>query len=220
MTIALILALFTQTDGRSREVPHDERQSVEIRLSVADATRHRACVVTFPEDSIDAIVASWNEGDLSIERRRDSLFLKLLRKAEGDLHVVGASGTLYRLYLKPVESEADGRVGIVKPAEAKRKGVNSLDLARVMRRGEAPDWASVRSSAAVLRRTDRSELTCRYIYETTHYLGYVVDLKNLDSEAIRVDPSRFVARDLILVGSREMSVEPGASTRLYLVFWR
>jgi hypothetical protein len=217
----LMLVVLAQGEGRAREVVFDEARAVEVRLAVADASRHATCVVTFPEESIQAIVASWSEGDLSLERRRENLFLKLFKKVEGDLHVVGASGTLYRLYLRPVESDADTRVRIVKPAAVKKAGaVTSLELVRAMRRGEAPEWASVRSCERPVAKSQVAEYVCRWVYEATHYTGYVVELRNLTDQAVRVDPSRFAGRDLVLIGSREMVVKPGGSTYLYLVLWR
>jgi hypothetical protein len=219
MRWTLLLLLWGQ-DGASRDVPFDERRSVEIRLAVADASHHAACVVTFPEESIEAIVASWNEADLSLERRRENLFLKLLRKAEGDLHVVGASGTLYRLYLRPAGGAADGRVRIVKSAEAKRAAVTSLDLVRAMRRGEAPAWATVRSSELKLGTAGGCDYVARFVYEATHYAGFVIEVANRTEGAVRIDPSKFVSKDLVLVGAREMVAGPGKSTLLYAVFWR
>jgi hypothetical protein len=217
----LMLAVLAQGEGKAREVVFDESRAVEVRLAVADASRHATCVVAFPEESIEAIVASWNEGDLSLERRRENLFLKLFKKVEGDLHVVGASGTLYRLYLRPVEADADTRVRIVKPAAARKAAaVTSLELVRAMRRGEAPEWASVRSCERSVSKGERAEYVCRFVYEATHYVGYVVELRNVSGEPVRVDPSRFVGRDLVLVGAREMVVPAGASTLLYLVLWR
>ncbi len=219
MKYFLLLMLLPQ-DGRSREVAYDERRTVEIRLAVADADHHTACVITFPEDSIEAIVASWNEGDISLERRRDRLFVKLLRKVEGDLHVVGSSGTLYRLYLRPAAKEVDGHVRIVKPASEKRAAITSLELVRAMRRGAAPDWASVQSGETPLGSAGGCDYIGRYVYEATHYVGFVVELKNKADGTRRVDPSRFVAKGLVLVGARETVVEAGKSTLLYLVFWR
>ena len=219
MRWTLVLLLIGQ-EGKAREVAHDERRTVEVRLAVADAAHHAACVVTFPEESIEAIVASWNEDDLSLERRRENLFLKLLKKVEGDLHVIGASGTLYRLYLRPAEGEADARVRIVKPAETRRGTVTSLELVRAMRRGEAPEWATVKSCEMKVGMAGGCDYVARFVYEATHYAGFVIEVMNLTDGSRRIDPSKFVAKDLVLVGAREMVVAPGKSTLLYAVFWR
>ena len=216
----LLLLMLAPQDGKSREVVYDERHSVEIRLPIADAEHHAACVITFPEDSIEAIVASWNEGDISLERRRECLFVKLLKKVEGDLHVVGASGTLYRLYLRPGVKDVDAHVRIVKPATEKRAAMTSIELVRAMRRGAAPDWATVKNCETPLGSAGGCDYVGRYVYEATHYVGFVVELVNKADGPRRVDPSKFVAKDLVLVGARETVVDAGKSTLLYLVFWR
>jgi hypothetical protein len=218
--LLIVLLAAPLQEGRAREVVHDERRAVEIRLLVADANRHAACVIAFPEDSIEAIVASWNEGDLSLERRRENLFVKLLRKAEGDLHVIGASGTLYRLYLKPVEADADARVRIVKPAEAKRAKVASLELVRAMRRGTAPEWAAVRACDVNVGTAMGCEFTARLVYDATHYSGFVIEAANRTKAPVHLDPSKFVAKDLVLIGARETLIEAGGTTLVYAVFWR
>lgn len=59
-----------------------------------------------------------------------------------------------------------------------------------------------------------------YVYETTAYRGYVARVENVSAAPLRLDPSRFVARDLVLTGAREMLLAPGEKTLLYLVFWK
>ena len=113
--IALLCILLQE----AREVFLTDRP-VEVRVPVSSEKEHRASVVSFPEESLEMLVAGWNEADLSVERKRENLFIKLLRKAEGDLHVLGASGTLYRLSLKPTEGPYDGHVRILAPREKKK----------------------------------------------------------------------------------------------------
>lgn len=218
MTI-LIVSLLAQA-APARNVAHDETRAIELRLVVASGERHDACVVTFPEDGLDSIVASWSEGDLSLERRGANLFVKLLRRVEGDLHVIGASGVLYRLRIVAVEADGDARVRITRPAADARPPAPTLDLVRAMRRGEVPDGVAVRASGAAIARTGQAEWTCLYVYEATSRLGYVLEVKNMGEAALRVDPSRFVSDDLLCVGARELSVPAGGSTRVYLVLRR
>lgn len=199
-----------------REVIYTDR-TVEIAVPVAGEAKHVSTVVSFPEDSLEALVAGWNEEDLSVERRRDRLFLKLLRRAEGDLHVVGSSGTLYRLYLRPADGAADGHVRIVRPS-APRSLPNAFDLIRAMRTSQIPEGVTARRASTELARSDRFVLTTRTVYDTPSYRGYVVLLENVGSETVRIDPSRFSGEGLDLIGAREMVVEPKRSTLVYLVY--
>ena len=48
--------------------------------------------------------------------------------------------------------------------------------------------------------------------------GFVVRVENVSGDTQRLDPSRFVGKDLLLAGSREMLLKPGEKTLLYLVF--
>jgi len=115
--VTVLILLFLAQD--SREVFASDRP-VEVRVPVSTEAQHRATVVSFPEESLEALIAGWNEGDLSIERRRENLFIKLLRKAQGDVHVLGASGALYRLRIVPADDAYDGHVRILAPKGPKR----------------------------------------------------------------------------------------------------
>ncbi len=210
--VALVLAL-----QEAREVVLSDRP-VEVRVPVSSETRHRATVVTFPEESLEALVAGWNEADLSVERRREKLFLKLLRKTEGDLHVMGGSGTLYRLAIRAAEGAYDGHVRIVAPRERDRGTPAPLELIRAMRLGRLPAEGTVlRSDASVAAAAGLAARTA-FVYETDAFRGYVLRVENASARAQRLDPSRFVGKGLVLAGAREMLLEPGAKTVLYLVF--
>lgn len=211
----IALLAFLQ-EARTREVAFTDRP-IEILVSVAGDARHVSTVVSFPEESLEALVAGWNEEDLSLERRRDRLFVKLLRRAEGDLHVLGASGTLYRLYVRPAERVFDGHVRVTRPAkEASRPG--AVDLLRAMRTARPPEGTAVRRCSGVVHRGARATLTARYVYDTDFHRGYVLELENTAAEAMRVDLSRFSGEGLELVGARSLVVEAGGRTQVYLVF--
>jgi type IV secretory pathway VirB9-like protein len=218
----LLMMLAQSAPGRTREVVYDPSRSIEIRPAVSDASHHVTCVVTFPEESIETLVAAWNEADLSIERKRDHLFIKLFRPVEGDLHVLGAGGTLYRLYIKAAEGEPDAQVRIVRPAEAAAKrSPAALELVRAMRLARPPETVSVRRAPNdVLFRAGSAEARARWVYESTHYTGYVVEVANGGESAVHLDPRCFAGRDLVLVGVRESVVPARSKTLLYLVFWR
>lgn len=213
----LVCCLFGQ-EGRVREVAFTER-TVEIAVPLSGESRHVSTVVSFPEDSLEALVAGWNEDDLSLERRQDRLFIKLLRKAEGDLHVVGASGTLYRLYVRPADGVYDAHVRIVRPA-AERSRPGSIDLIRSMRVAQVPPGLTARRASGRIHRGPGTVLTARYVYDSDFHRGYVLSLENVSAEPLQIDLSRYSGEGLDLVGARDLRVEPGAETLLYLVFWK
>lgn len=218
MRIFVLASLLVCQEGRVREVPFSER-TVEIRVPVSTDARHVSTVVSFPEDSLEALVAGWNEEDLSLERRRDRLFVKLLRKAEGDLHVVGASGTLYRLYIRPADEDYDAHVRIVRPT-AERSRLTSIDLIRAMRISQVPEGVTARSGSGVVYRSPEMVLSARYVYDADFHRGYVLALDNGTASPLLLDLSRFSGDGLDLVGARDLRVEPQGSTLLYFVFWK
>lgn len=212
---SLLALLFLQS---ARDLYAADRP-IEVRVPVATETQHRATVVTFPEESLEALVAGWNESDLSVERRRENLFIKLLRRAEGDLHVLGASGTLYRLILKPAEGAYDGHVRLHVPKDKVRATPEPVDLIRAMRLGRLPAEGAVLKAAEPLYGSPEISARLAYVYESRGYRGFVVRVENVSSEPQRLDPSRFVGRNLVLVGAQEMLLKPGERSLLYLVFW-
>ena len=215
MTAFLLLMALQE----AREVLASDRP-IEVRVPVSTDAQHQASVVTFPEESLEALVAGWNESDLSIERRRENLFIKLLRCAKGDVHVLGASGALYRLSVVPADGAYDGHVRILAPKEPKRSAPESLDLIRAMRLGRRPaDGTVLRADHAVYTSPEISARLA-YVYESTSYRGYVVRMENVGTSPHRLDPSRFLSKDLVLVGARELLLPPGEKTLLYLVFWK
>lgn len=214
--MSVILALALQ---ETREVIASDRP-LEVRVPVATDAQHRATVLTFPEESLEALVAGWNEGELSLERRRENLFLKLLKKAQGDVHVLGASGALYRLRVLPAEDSYDGHVRILAPKETRREASEALDLIRAMRLGRRPPQGTVLRCDQRLYGSPEWSARAAYVYESQAYRGFVVRVENVSSKPVRLDPSRFVSRDLVLIGARELMLSPGEKSLLYLVFWK
>jgi len=214
--IGLLLALCLQS---TRDVIASDRP-VEVSVPVSTDTQHRATVVSFPEESLEALVAGWNENDLSIERRRENLFIKLLRKAQGDVSVLGGSGALYRLTLVPADGPYDGHVRILAAKETKRGAPESLDLLRAMRLGRRPIEGTVLRSDLEIETSSEWSLRVVYVYETSAYRGYVARIGNVSAASVRLDPSRFVSRNLVLCAARELLLAPGEKTLLYLVFWK
>jgi hypothetical protein len=212
---ALVLALLQE----ARDVVASDRP-VEVRVAVSTEKEHRTTVVSFPEESLEALVAGWNEADLSVERRKENLFLKLLRRAEGDLHVLGASGTLYRLAIRPADGPGDGRVNIVLPRERRGGVPEPVELIRAMRLARRPAGATVLRADAPLYASPEFAARLAYVYDTASFRGYVARVENVSAEPLRLDPSRLAGRDLVLAGARELLLRPGEKTLLYLVFWK
>jgi hypothetical protein len=213
---ALLLLLVLQD---AREVYASDRP-IEVRVPVSTETDHRATVVTFPEEALEALVAGWNEADLSIERRRENLFIKLLRSTKGDIHVMGASGALYRLALKPADGLYDGHVRILAPKDQKRALPEPVELIRAMRLGRRPAEGTVFRSEQVLQASPELSARVAYVYDSPAHRGYVVRIENVSAAPQRLDPSRFLSKELVLAGAKEMLLSPGQKTVLYLVFWK
>ena len=203
----------------TREVFLSDRP-IELRVPVTTDARHPATVVTFPEESLEALVAGWNEGDLSVERRRQNLFVKLLRRSEGDLHVLGASGMLYRLAVRPSEGAYDGQVRILPPAASGRTEPEPVELLRAMRLGRVPARGTVLRAEEAVYESPEIAARMAYVYDAPSYRGFVVRVENVSARSQSLDPSRFVGRDLVLVGARDLLLRPGERTLLYLVFWK
>jgi hypothetical protein len=215
MSILILAAAFLAQD---RQVAFEEGRAIDVRPALASPDRHATCVVTFPEESIEAMVAAWNEADLSVEQKRNLLFLKLLRPATGDLHVLGSSGTLYRLAIAP---GSDSAVRIARPAATSAEAPPALEFVRALRLGRLPpDARARRGGDAVLFRLGATEMRCKIVVESAAYAGYILEVRNGGDTPHRIDPSKLRGTDLVLIGAREHVVPPRGSTLLYLVFAR
>lgn len=212
-------------------------QSIILNVAYSARAALVTCV-TFPEKSLKSIVAAWPESSVSLEHSGGNLFVKLLQEREGNVDVVGASGGLYRLYVKPTtagpydetleiavaakETSLDGEMQ-PRPISAGARSA-ALDLIVAMRRGEVPDGALVSAGPdhAVSASSHRAaEMFIRLVYELDGFVGYVVELRNRSESEVSLDLSRYQQSDgllLLLIGAREMSVPPGGATLLYLVF--
>lgn len=202
---------------------------LKLRVPISNDSRHLMTAVTFSEESIQGIVQGWTEGDISLDHKKGTLYIKLLKAAEGHVHVVGASGTPYMLYIIPVDGaktyDAEIYIEKEKKPEASMvragKPIGSLELVRAMRLGIVPENGTVKKGDdRVVFKTEKLVATLAFKYETVSYAGYVLDVADISSSIVALDLSRFSAPGLVLVGAREMTVEPGQSTRIYLVFWK
>jgi hypothetical protein len=218
------------------------REGAEIRLRVplATETHEVMCAVSFPESAIRSAVTGWGESTLTAVQKGNFLFLRLSKRAEGQLNVIGESGTHYLLYLEAVDAKApdgyDAFVKIVrppppeegasprKPANAERpKPKGALDLIRAMRLGDRREGTRVlRAKGEVVHSSADVELRLLFVYQSSSYVGRIYEVRNLSGRKLALDASRFRAAgdDLVLSGLRENVIPPGGVSRLYTVFWR
>lgn len=218
--------------GLSRTVTLSDGQTSEIRVRVSKPGKTVLTAVTFPAP-IREIVSAWSEKDLSVEHSGERLFVKLLASSQGHLDAILTSGRHVRLYVVPVKDEdlydaavlvRDDKAGAVGDPNAGTgpRGAGSLELVRAMRLGEVPSDVTVRKGGgARLFATSDVEATLSWVYEAAFFRGYIVRIANISTTvAYEVDLPRIHAEDLVLVGARNLVVEPGSFTYLYLVYWK
>jgi hypothetical protein len=218
--------------GLSRTVTLGEGQTSEVRVRVSKPQKTVLTAVTFPAP-IREIVSAWNEKDLSVEHSGERLFIKLLTPSQGHLDAILTTGRHLRLYVVPVKDEDlyDAAVLIQTPGapgagdgngRAEPRGAGSLDLVRAMRLGDIPAGMTVRKGGGVrLFGSPDVEAKLAWVYESAFYRGYVVRLENASATtAYEIDLPRIHAEDLVLVGARNLVVDPASFTYLYLVFWK
>jgi hypothetical protein len=192
--------------------------------------------VAFPEEAIEAAITGWGEGEITAVQKRGLLFLRLAKKSEGQLNVLGASGTHYLLYLVGVEDPSpdayDGYVRISRdaarpgdpiPRPKEKRPVASLELIQAMRLGLRSEGAKIlRANRELAYESEAIEIRLLYVYDAGSYSGHIYEVTNRTKLRQAVDASRLRAKGarLILSGLRENLLEPGAVTRLYAVFWK
>jgi hypothetical protein len=218
------------------------KEGVEIRLRVplATETHEVMCAVSFPESAIRSAVTGWGESTLTAIQKGNFLFLRLSKRTEGQLNVIGESGTHYLLYIEAVDAKAPGGydafVKIVRPptateaeparklARAERpKPKGALDLIRSMRLGDRREGTRIlRAKSELIYSSPDVELRLLFVYQASSYIGRVYEVRNLSGRKLALDASRFRAAgdDLVLSGLRENVIPPGGVSRLYTVFWR
>lgn len=215
--------------GVMRQAPLVDGGTVELRVRVSEPKKTILTAVAFPT-AIRNIVSAWNEKDLSIDQAGNRLFLKLLASAQGHLDVLLEGDRLVRLYLTPVKDDVpyDAVVQVLLHGPSETAGPRplrasgALELARAMRLGEIPPGITVRKADGILLlETPNVEATLAWVYDGTHFRGYIVKLSNSSRHTgYEVDLPRFHAEDLVLVGARNLVLEPRSFTYLYLVFWK
>jgi len=217
-----------------------EGVTIRIRVPLATESHEVMSAVAFPETGIQAAVTGWGQNTLTAIQKGNFLFLRLGRKSEGQLNVIGESGTHYLLYLDAADardpSGYDPYVKIVRPGEPSKpsgkpreagpdrgKPRGALDLIRSMRLGEPREGARIlRAKGEVLYSGYDVEIRLLFVYEESSTVGRVYEVRNLSGRKLALDASRFRAAEgaLILSALRENVIPPGGVSRLYTVFWR
>ena len=225
------------TEPSSRTVEWKEGVAIPVRVPVATPAREFMTTLVFPEETIETAITGWGEGDITAVQKRGLLFLRLMRKSEGQLNVIGGSGTHYLLYIKGVGSpepeEYDAYIKIRKRDEAKAADAipkrqnarpsGSLELLQAMRLGLRPEGVRIlRAKRELAYESTALEVRLVYVYDAPSYRGMVYDVRNTSGERQSVDASRLRGRSttLILSALRENVLEPKTTTRLYAVIWK
>lgn len=221
-----------------------EGAEIRLRVPLATETHEVMCAVSFPETAIRSAVTGWGEGTLTSVQKGNFLFLRLSKRVEGQLNVIGESGTHYLLYLEAVDAKPmgaapvgyDAFVKIVRPLPAgggeavrtlvkgeRPKPKGALDLIRAMRLGTPRESTRIlRAKGELVYSSSDVELRLLYVYQSSSYVGRIYEVRNLTDRKLALDASRFRAAgdDLVLSGLRENVIPPGGVSRLYTIFWR
>ncbi len=222
---------------RRRTVEWKEGVSIPVRVPVASPAREFMTTLAFPEDSIETAITGWKDGDITAVQKRGLLFLRLAKKSEGQLSVIGGSGTHYLLHLRGIENPESGTfddyLKIVKkeetrptdplPKRATHRPSGALDLLQAMRLGLHPEGARIlRAKHELAYESPSLEIRLVYVYDAQTYRGMIYEIKNRTDERQAVDSSHLRGQGtaLILTALRENVVAPQGTTRLYAVTWK
>lgn len=210
---------------------------IPVRVPLSAPGHEFMTTVSFPEESIETAITGWGEGDLTAIPMRGLLFLRLARKSEGQLNVIGGSGTHYLFYLKAVETaEPDSYDTYVKirkkedaskadalPKRENHRPSGALELLQAMRLGLHPENVKIlRAKNELAFESPFLEVRLLYVYEAQSYRGMIFEVKNPTPERQAVDASRFRGKgsSLILTALKENVLEPKSITRLYALTWK
>ncbi len=219
------------------QVEWREGATILVRVPVFSPGRELMTTLAFPEDSIETAVTGWPESEITAIQKRGLLFLRLAKPSEGQLNVIGGSGTHYLFYLTGVAGvDADAYDSYVRiqrketspkadalPKRQSRRPSGALELLQAMRQGLRPEGAKVlRAKRELAFESTSLEIRLLYAYDTQSYRGYIYEVRNTSSDRLSVDASRLHGKGtaLVLSALRENLLEPRAVTRLYAVTWK
>ncbi len=224
------------TPAATRTVEWREGQAIRVRVPVASPTHQLMSTISFPEESVDAAITGWGEGDITAVQKKGLLFIRLAKKAEGHLNVIGGSGKHYAIYLVGTEetepraydsylriTREDRLVGDRLPKRREHRPSGAVELIQTMRLGLRTDGAKILRAARELVFESREiDIRLLYVYASGSFTGHIYVVTNRTAVKQAIDASRLRAKDarLVLSGLRENVLEPNGSTRLYAVFWK
>jgi hypothetical protein len=211
--------------------------TIPVRVPIVGPGRELMTTLSFPEESIETAVTGWADGEITAIQKHGLLFLRLAKKSEGQLNVIGGSGAHYLLYLKGVETldpeSYDPYLKIRKKEEApkadllpKRQNLRpsgAVELIQAMRLGLHPEGVKIlRAQRELAFESPYLEVRLLYVYDAQSYRGLVFEVKNPTDERQAVDASHFRGRGtgLILSAMKENVVGPKSVTRLYALTWK
>lgn len=230
----------SESNASSKNPPAIEwKEGVAVPVRVPLAAPGRECMTTlsFPEESIETAVTGWGEAEITAIQKRGLLFLRLAKMSEGQLNVIGGSGTHYQFYLRGVDaSEPDSYDGYLKiekkqeaakgdilPKRSSHRPSAALDLIQAMRLGLHPENVRIlRAKRELAFESPTLEMRLLYVYDTESYRGMIYETKNPTGERQAVDASRFRGKGtaLILTALKDNVLDPGAVSRLYALTWK
>lgn len=214
---ALLAAVAFQDASSQVYTPGD---TVVLDIPLSSETRSYQCVVSLrDETSVGNVVLAFDKEALSIEIRQNRIFVKLLKEVEGFIDCIGSSGTLYRLFVRPAKGNYISFLELkLRPKPKGRTLPEPLQLIRAMRLSEVHEGITVKRMAHKVFENRELRIRALALFETEGYKGYVCEVENLSNAPLVLDPSKFQARGLEVIGARELTIERGGKTRLYLVF--
>jgi hypothetical protein len=221
----------------ARTVEWKEGVTIPVRVPVAGPSRELLTTLSFPEESIETAIAGWQEGEITAIQKRGLLFLRMTKRSEGQLNVIGSSGTHYLLLLQGIEPQDgatyDSYLKIRKkdpagstealPKRTVRRPSGAVELLQAMRLGLHPEGVRIlRAKRELALESPTLEIRLLYVYDGAAYRGYLYEVKNVSALRQAVDASRLRGKvtALVLSSLRENVLEPGSVTRLYALTWK
>ena len=222
-----------------RAIKWSEGFVVRVRVPVAVPGKELMTTLAFPEDGIETAITGWGEEGITATAKGGLLFLRLPKKEEGHINVIGRSGAHYLIHVEGVESGIPGKydsyVKIEKAGHARTprerllrprgrpRPVGSIELIQAMRLGLRLEGGRIlRANREVAYRSPRIEIRLLYVYKIGSYIGRIYEIENLSDRRQPLDASLFRAKGetLILSGLRENVLPAKGKSRLYTAFWR
>lgn len=222
--ISILLAALALQDGtpQTRSEVYTPGDTAVLDIPLSDENRSYQCVVSLrDETAIANVVLAFEKDALSIEVKQNRIFVKRLKEVQGFIDCIGSSGALYRLFVRPAKGDYTSFLELKLKLKPKPKGralPEPLQLVRAMRLSEVHEGITVKRMAHKVFENRELRIRALALFEMEGYKGYVCEVDNLSNAPLTLDPSKFQAKGLEVIGARELTVDRGGKTRLYLVF--